>query len=77
MLSELTSGRSVGMVRYQVYSVLRAEGRPEWTKQEDQILERILAIDKKYETVGMWCQVSRELFLRGDMNRYKSGKCCR
>ena len=25
----------------------------------------------------MWCQVSKELFLRGDMTRFKSGKSCR
>jgi hypothetical protein len=36
-----------------------------------------LCREQKYETVGQWCHVSRDLFLRGDLGTFKSGKQCR
>ncbi len=36
-----------------------------------------LASEKKYKTVGMWSQISKELFLRGEQNSYKSSRNCR
>lgn len=43
-LAEISTGKSLPMIKYQLKTLLKQESRPKWSPEEDKILFQILAV---------------------------------
>lgn len=43
-LADISTGKSLPLIKYQLKTLLKQESRPKWSQQEDSILYQILAV---------------------------------
>lgn len=43
-LADISTGKSLPMIKYQLKTLLKQESRPKWSPEEDKILYQILAV---------------------------------
>lgn len=43
-LADISTGKSLPLIKYQLKTILKQDSRPKWSQEEDKILYQILAV---------------------------------